>query len=198
MGGTKRRSKQRSDSSPLPRRLESTTFLLDRSFGALKLRTALQAAGARVEVHQDHFPAKEDDDADWIRTAGQRGWIILTRDEAILHRPQERHAILSAGARIFIPDKRKGTADDWALCYVAGLQKMLSFLDRFNEPFLARVSVKPGGHTPKARVSMVKNREQLEGLQTRAGWPVPPRSELVARDSTVPPAPLDTCEPPAS
>ncbi len=65
MGGTERRLKKRSDASRL---LDVTTFLLDRSFGSKKLSAALRAAGAKVEIHEDHFPSIEKDDSSGIAT----------------------------------------------------------------------------------------------------------------------------------
>ena len=53
-----RRSKTPSDASPARRnaeRLASLTFFLDYQIGRYVVAEALRAAGARVEVHIDHF-----------------------------------------------------------------------------------------------------------------------------------------------
>jgi hypothetical protein len=51
----------------------------------------LRAAGARVEVHIDHFP-QDAADADWIPEVGRRGWVLITKDENIRRNPLERAA----------------------------------------------------------------------------------------------------------
>jgi hypothetical protein len=49
-----------------------------------------------------------DKDVDWIPQAASAGWIIITRDRHIQHRPAERTALVSAGARMFRLDARHG------------------------------------------------------------------------------------------
>jgi hypothetical protein len=48
-----------------------------------------------VEVHDDHF-APDAPDAVWLRVVGERGWVVLTKDERIRRRPLEREALLTA------------------------------------------------------------------------------------------------------
>jgi hypothetical protein len=34
---------------------------------------------------------------DWLRIAGERGWVVLTRDDRIRYRPAEQRALIEAG-----------------------------------------------------------------------------------------------------
>jgi len=49
-----------------------------------------------------------DKDVDWIPRVAGAGWVIITRDRHIQHRPAERHALVAAGARMIRLDARHG------------------------------------------------------------------------------------------
>ena len=49
-----------------------------------------------------------DRDVDWIPRVAGAGWIIISRDRHIQHRPAERTALLAANARMFRLDARRG------------------------------------------------------------------------------------------
>lgn len=55
----------------------------------------MRAAGANVEVHDDHFPSDATDE-DWLRAVGEKGWIVLTKDRRIRYRPNEIAALKEA------------------------------------------------------------------------------------------------------
>jgi hypothetical protein len=64
MAAQERRSKRRSASSGAPpdaRELGRIVFFVDRSLGNKYVPDALRAAGARVEVHESHFPSETED-----------------------------------------------------------------------------------------------------------------------------------------
>lgn len=75
----------------------------------------MRAAGARVEVHIDHF-AQDAADVDWIPEIGRRGWVLITKDEHIRRNPLERIAYEEAGLRGFVV-----TGKDMAGSALAGL-----------------------------------------------------------------------------
>jgi hypothetical protein len=79
-------------------RLASLTFFLDYQIGRY---VALRAAGARVEVHIDHF-AQNAPDLEWIPEVGRNSWVLITKDENIRRNPLERAAYQAAGLRGFI------------------------------------------------------------------------------------------------
>lgn len=41
-------------------------------------------------------------DAEWLEVAGPNGWIVVTRDRRIRHRPSEMAAIKRAGVGAFV------------------------------------------------------------------------------------------------
>lgn len=74
------------------------TFYVDRCLGKVVV-TALRAAGATVEAHDDHF-AQDAPDERWIPDVAERGWVILTKDKNIRRRAGERETVVTAQARI--------------------------------------------------------------------------------------------------
>lgn len=72
-------------------RLASLTFFLDHQIGRYQVAETLRAAGAKVEVHLDHF-AGAMPDTDWIPEVARRGWVLITKDQHIRRNPLEREA----------------------------------------------------------------------------------------------------------
>ena len=100
----RKRSRTRSAANPARRdreRLASLTFFLDYQIGRHIVADALRAAGATVEVHIDHFP-QDASDVEWIPEVGQRGWVLITKDQHIRRNPLERAAYQAAALRGFI------------------------------------------------------------------------------------------------
>lgn len=80
---------------------DEPTFFIDRSLGSRDVPEALRAAGARVEVHDDHFD-QDAEDAIWLPEVGGRGWLVLTKDIRIRRHPLELSALMNAGVGAFI------------------------------------------------------------------------------------------------
>lgn len=100
----RKRSRTRFAASPAqldPERLASLTFFLDYQIGRYVVADALRNAGARVEVHIDHF-AQDSPDVEWIPEVGRRGWVLVTKDEHIRRNPLERTAYIGAKLRGFV------------------------------------------------------------------------------------------------
>lgn len=82
-------------------RLAATTFFLDHQIGRYVVADLLRAAGAKVEVHLDHFSG-DAPDTQWIPQVAQRGWVLITKDKNIRRNPLERAAYERAGLRGFV------------------------------------------------------------------------------------------------
>ncbi len=82
-------------------RLAALTFFLDYQIGRHVVADALRKAGAKVEVHIDHFDQAAAD-VDWIPEVGRKGWVLITKDEHIRRNPLERAAYESAKVRGFV------------------------------------------------------------------------------------------------
>ncbi len=83
------------------KRLASLTFFLDHQIGRYIVANALRGAGARVEVHLDHFLADKPD-TEWIHDIGKRDWVLISKDQNIRRNPLERAAYEAAKLRGFI------------------------------------------------------------------------------------------------
>jgi hypothetical protein len=49
-----------------------------------------------------------DSDVDWIPRVARAGWVIISRDRHIQHRPTERAALVNAKAKMFRLNARQG------------------------------------------------------------------------------------------
>ena len=128
--------KRRSGASSEPPEL---VIFLDRSLGKHKVAEALRAAGARVEIHDDHFPPNAKD-ADWLPVVGKQGWIVLTKDDRIRYRQHEREALLRASVRAFVLTNRNLTGDEMAAIFVGALRKFQKLASKDRSGFIATVT----------------------------------------------------------
>src|SRR5215831_7707454 len=94
-------SKKPSAASWLSKPHSPPTFFLDRSLGRLKIATALRQAGARVEVHDDLFDQGAVDEV-WLQAAGEKSWVVLTKDKNIRYHAREKATLLAYGVRAFV------------------------------------------------------------------------------------------------
>lgn len=83
-------------------------------------------------------------DEEWLPEVGQRGWLILTKDDRIRRRPVEREALMQSGARAFILPSGNMSGEEMASAIVNALPKIQRFVARNPPPFIARIS-KAGG-----------------------------------------------------
>lgn len=154
MGRSRKRSA--ASSRATPRKRPAPAFFVDRDLGRFTVPGALRAAGAHVEVHADHFNDNEED-ADWLREVGKRGWIVITKDKAIRHRETELAALKTAGVAAFVLTAKGLTGSQNGAVLAAALPRMLRYLTGNRPPFIAAVSASSRltmlyrGHKPRAR-----------------------------------------------
>jgi hypothetical protein len=88
----------------MPPRLEPPPELfVDRSLGK-SIVEGLRATGLTVHSMADVYGDARAQclrDEVWLRDAGENGWIVLTKDDAIRRRPAERDAMIDAAVRVF-------------------------------------------------------------------------------------------------
>lgn len=99
----------------------------------------LEAEGLRVELHDDHF-AQGTPDADWLPVVGERGWIVLTKDTRIRHRPAEKQALLGSGARAFAFASGSLSGAEMADAIIKALPKIMTVLASHRRAFVARIT----------------------------------------------------------
>ncbi len=131
--------KQSAANSASPKPPENPTFFVDRQLGRYKFAGILRAAGLHVVIHDDHF-APDTPDTEWLAKAGERGWIVITRDERIQYRTAEREALRRAKVRAFVlvahGDLR---AETLAEVFLKALAKVRTILANKKPPFIAKI-----------------------------------------------------------
>ena len=98
---TKKRSGTPSAASSSSKQPEPLTVFLDESLDSDAISNTLSATGVTVERLTRHLP-RGTPDADWLFYAGERGWVVLTRDKRVRYRRLERLALRAANVRTFV------------------------------------------------------------------------------------------------
>jgi len=86
--------------APLP----PPEFFVDRSLGRRHLAEALTAHSLVVHTLASIYGDERGqsvEDAEWLALAGERGWVVLMKDDRIRRRPAEIEALRIAGVRAF-------------------------------------------------------------------------------------------------
>jgi hypothetical protein len=87
----------------MPPDSEALNFFVDRSLGK-SIVVGLRIAGLQVHSMADVYGEETAQllaDEVWLRDAGENGWVVLTKDDAIRRRPAERDALTEAAVRVF-------------------------------------------------------------------------------------------------
>ncbi len=136
-GGSK--SKKPSGANSPSKQPDTSVFFLDRSLGKKRVATALRQAGVTLHIHDDHF-SPDAKDEDWLTEAGQRGWIVLTKDHRIRYRHVERLALMRAGVAAFILTSGDLQGEEMAQIFVKALPRINRFLQKYTKPFIAKIA----------------------------------------------------------
>jgi len=128
-------SKKQSDAKPP----DGTVLFIDRSLGIEPIRTELINSGLTVEIHDDHF-ARDEEDRVWLKVVGERGWVVLTKDQRLRYRPLEISALRASNARVFVLTAGNLRGSEIAAVFLAALPRMFRILRATPGPFLARLS----------------------------------------------------------
>lgn len=137
MAARNKKSKKQSATRSGP--LEDVTFFIDASLGRKIVAEALRRAGAKVEVHDDHFP-QGTPDKEWLAAAGQRCWAVLTKDDRIRYHDLERLALTNARVRAFVLTARGLRGEENAGILVNALPAIHRMLSKRPGPFIAKIS----------------------------------------------------------
>lgn len=131
----RKKSRKRSAASSTAKRLEQAVFYLDECIYSRLLVERLRAAGANVRHAGEAFPFGTADE-DYLGRCGEKGWIVLTRDQHIRRRPLEREALRLAGIAAFALTAGQATAEETAQTIVPLLGKMANMAVSEPKPFL--------------------------------------------------------------
>jgi len=99
----------------------------------------MRQAGARVEVHADHFADDAPDDV-WLPVVGAHGWIVVTKDKAIRHRSNELEALKTARVAAFVLTAKGFTGAQTGAALAKARPKLERFVTGNPRPFIAAVS----------------------------------------------------------
>lgn len=119
---------------------DKSVFLVDRDLGAKAVPEALREVGCAVEVHADHFPGEAPDHA-WIKTAGERGWFVLTHDDRIRYNPLSKKAVLAGKVGVFIVAVKGKDVNGKLLARTVAdaATRMRDFITKNDRPFFAKI-----------------------------------------------------------
>jgi len=117
---------------------EDPVFFLDTALGSRALKDRLVESGLKVEIYGDHFQPGVEDRV-WLLDVGQRGWVVITKDQRIRYRPLELQALRRARVRVFILTSGNLTSDQIAEALLRATKKMLRIVKNHQGPFIAKI-----------------------------------------------------------
>lgn len=80
----------------------------------------------------------------WLREAGSRGWIVITRDDRIRYNQLEKQAVVAAKLRFFSITSSSLTGEEAAALILSALDKMSRLCRQHSKRgFIAKVSRGP-------------------------------------------------------
>lgn len=100
---------------------------------------ALRAAGADAIAHDDVFDQNAKD-VEWLEPAGERGWIVLTKDAKIRRNPYEREMVERAAVRMFALTRQELSGDEMTNIFVTALAGMVKRNAAHRPPFVFSIS----------------------------------------------------------
>lgn len=118
---------------------ESLTLFIDRNSGGRIFRDLLTAQGLRVVLHDDEFPQAAADE-DWLVAVGQKGWVIITGDNATTKSPLFLQRLAKSQAYVFVLLGLNGqTAEGKARCILDQYHRIATVVSAHKPPALWRI-----------------------------------------------------------
>jgi hypothetical protein len=118
---------------------DGTIFFIDRSLGIEPIRSELVKIGLVVEIHDRHF-ARDEEDRVWLRIVGERGWVVLTKDQRLRYRPLEIAALRASKARVFVLTAGNLRGIEIVEVFLTALPRLCKVLHSRPGPFIGRIS----------------------------------------------------------
>jgi len=112
----------------VPRGKLPPEFLVDRCLGK-SVAEAIRELGHIVHTLESVYGAAAAltvDDEDWLGRAGQRGWIVLTKDKKIRHNRFELAMIHRARAKVFCLTSGNLTGSEQVNRFVQNLNRIIA------------------------------------------------------------------------
>ena len=102
-----------------------------------------------VLIHDDYF-SPDEQDANWLKVAGQKGWIVLTKDSRIRYRVLEKTALITSGVAAFILTSADLKGKEMAEIFVKALPAIQKVIKKYPKPFIAKI-------TRQGKVSLIES-----------------------------------------
>jgi PIN like domain len=104
---------------------------------------ALRGAGLDVRVHDELFD-QETQDVEWLREAGERRWVVITRDDRIRYNALEKQAVLAARLRFFSITSSSLTGEEAAQLILSAMPTVERLCrEHSRHGFIAKISRGP-------------------------------------------------------
>lgn len=100
----------------------------------------LRGAGEQAIAHDDLF-AQDTADEEWLAEAGNKRWVVLTKDKNVRRNELELAAILQARVACFMLGRGDVTAEKMGKTFIEALPKIRKTLRRFRAPIAASLSM---------------------------------------------------------
>ena len=140
--------KKQSDANYGNKPPESITFFLDRALGKHTVSERLILEGKKlkeIEItirHLEDFPNfnQSTPDEEWLEFAGEKSFVVLTKDKRIRYRGSEKIMVKKHGVRVFALTSGNWSGEQMAEIFAKALKPMCNFLKKNPGPFIATVS----------------------------------------------------------
>ena len=138
--------KKQSDADYGKKLRDSITFLIDRALGKHKVaKRLIQEKDNLKEIeinveHLDDFFDQNTHDEKWLQFAGEKSWVVLTKDKRIRYRKSEKTMVEKYGVRMFTLTRGDWTGDQNADILAGALKSICNFLSKNPAPFIASIS----------------------------------------------------------
>lgn len=114
-------------------------FFVDRSLGRHVVPAALRAAGTVVHVMADVYGERIGQglaDEEWLRDAGDRGWVVPMKDAKIRYRPSELQVLIDHGLRAFCLTNANLRGAEMAARFVDHLPRIVRIAEAKPGPYI--------------------------------------------------------------
>ena len=117
-------------------------LFLDRSLGSRRVPSMLREAGLRLRTLVEVYGSPADErvtDQEWLSLAGERGWVVLMKDQRIRYNEVEKDAVLRHGVMAFCLSGGNLSASQMAAQFLAVVPQMAGVC-RGGGPFIYAVT----------------------------------------------------------
>ncbi len=111
-------------------------IFIDRSIPRYSAEEFRRISGAPVIYLDERFP-RATPDREWLEEAGKEGWLVISRDKRIRHRPGEIAAIKANRVGCFILGQRKTpTREEYVRVLADSIDEMQALFAETPRPFI--------------------------------------------------------------